>query len=182
MTTQTQIADYKVNKNYAEQYISGFEQKKNVIVKFDNIKDLDKIMVLAAEYEIYDLAKVDYIVDDVSKIYAQLFQASIDIINNKKELYTRATNTKLASSSEIFGESFYSFYPEQLYKSYTPDISTQYINYSSSGKRKNLMKSTTYYYDKINYSGFDKVINPIVTEPAVEFVLELQIKFDIEKK
>lgn len=181
MTTQTQISDYKVNGNYAEQYISGFEQKKNVIVKFKNIKDLDKMVVTASDYQIYDLAKVDYIVTDINKIYAQLFQTTIDVINSKKELYVKATNIKLKSSSEIFGESFYSYYPSQLYKSYTPNITTQYSDYGSYSKRKDLKQNTTYYYDKISYSGFDKVIKPIVTEPAVEFVLMLQIKFDIEK-
>jgi len=181
MTTQTQISDYKVNGNYAEQYITGFEQKKNVIVKFKNIKDLDKMIVTASDYEIYDLAKVDYIVTDINKIYSQLFQTTIDVINSKKELYVKATNIKLTSSSEIYGESFYSFYPSQLYKSYTPNITTEYYDHGSYAKRKDLKKNTTYFYDKINYSGFDKVINPIVTEPTVEFLLMLQIKFDIEK-
>jgi len=181
MITQTQISDYKVNGNYAEQYIIGFEQKKNVIVKFKNIKDLDKMIVTASDYGIYDLAKVDYIVTDINKIYTQLFQTATDVINSKKELYVKATNIKLTSSSEIYGESFYSFYPSQLYKSYTPNITTEYYDYGSYAKRKDLKKNTTYYYDKIDYSGFDRVINTIVTEPAVEFVLMFQIKFDIEK-
>jgi uncharacterized protein YggE len=181
MSTQTQISDYKVNGNYAEQYITGFEQKKNVIVKFKNIKDLDKMIAIAADNKIYDIAKVDYIVTDINKIYSQLFQAATETINNKKELYIKATNIKLASSSQIYGESFYSFYPSQLYKSYTPNITTEYSDDRSYARRKDLKENTTYYYDKINYSGFDKVINPIVTEPTVEFVLMLQIKFDIEK-
>ncbi len=181
MTTQTQISDYKVNGNYAEQFISGFEQKKNVIVKFNNIKDLDKMVIIASDYGIYDLAKVDYIVTDINKIYTQLFQTAMEVINGKKDLYVKATNIKLTTSSEIYGESFYSFFPSQLYNSYTPNITTEYNDYSSNGKRKDLKKNTTYYYDHINYSGFDKVVNPIVTEPTVEFVLMLQIKFDIER-
>jgi len=181
VTTQTQISDYKVNGSYAEQYIIGFEQKKNVIVKFKNIKNLDKMIVIASDYGIYDLVKVDYIVTDINKIYTQLFQAAMDVINSKKDLYVKATNLKLKTSSEIYGESFYSFYPSQLYKNYTPNITSEYYDLGSYGKKKDLKKSTTYYYDKINYSGFDKVINPIVTEPTVEFVLMLQIKFGKEK-
>jgi len=181
MTTRTQIADYKVNGNYAEQYISGFEEKKNVVIKFKKITELDKMLLIAADYGIYDLAKVDYIVTDINKIYTQLFLATNDVINNKKELYVSATKMKLTTSAGIYGESFYSFYPSQLYKSYTPNITSEYFDEGSHAKRKDLKKNTTYYYDKINYSGFDKVINPIVTEPAVEFVLMLQIKFKIEK-
>jgi len=181
MTTQTQISDYKINGNYAEQYIIGFEQKKNVVVKFNDINDLDNMIVTASDFGIYDLAKVDYIVTDISKIYTQLFQTTMGVINNKKELYVSATKVKLSNSSGIYGESFYSFSPSQLYKSYTPNITASYYAEGAYAKRKDLKKNTTYYYDKINYSGFDKVINPIVTEPAVEFVLMLQIKFETEK-
>lgn len=182
MTTQTQIFDYKVNGDYAEQYIAGFEQKKNVIVKFKNINDLDKMLVAASENGIYDLAKVDYIVTDPGRIYEQLFQSALEVINRKKELYVKATGMKLSPSSQVYGESFYSLYPEQLYKSYTPNLSAQYYDYSTYSKKKELRKSTTYYYDNISYSGFDKVIHPIVTEPAVEFVLTLQIKFQVAAK
>ena len=181
MTTQTQISDYKINGDYSEQYVCGYEQKKNVIVKFKDIKDLDKMVVIASNYGIYDLAKVDYVVTDMNKTYTQLFTSAMEVINGKKDLYILATNTKLKTTSEIYGESYYSFYPSQLYKNYTPNITTEYYDYNSYGKRKDLMKSTTYYYDKVNYSGFDKILNPVVTEPTVEFVLTLQIKFDIDK-
>ena len=181
MTTQTQVADYKVEKNYAEQYISGFEQKKNVIVKLKNINNLDKIVIVASEHEIYDIAKVDYIVTDISKTYTQLFQTAMEVINAKKDLYVKATNIKLKTASQIYGESFYSLFPTQLYKSYTPNITTEYYDNSSYSKIKQLKKSTTYYYDHINYSEFDKVINPVITEPMVEFVIMLQIKYNIDK-
>ena len=180
MTTQTQLSDYKVKGDYAEQYITGYEQKKNVIVKFTDIKALDKMILTACEFGIYDLAKVDYLVTDIDKVYSQLFQAAMDVINVKKELYIKATNVKLKSSSEMYGESFYSLYPPQLYKNYTPDVSTEFYEYNSYAKRKDLKKNTTYYYDKTSYSGFDKVINPVVTEPAVEFIMTLQIKFKID--
>jgi len=179
MTTQTQIADYKAKTTHYEQYISGYEQKKNVIVKFKNIKELDRMVIIASEYGIYDLAKVDYIITDINKVYIKLFEKAVDIITSKKELYVKATNLKLKTSSQIYGEAFYSLYPEQLYKNYTPDISTAY--YTNYGSRKDLKKNTTYYYDKINYSSFDNIINPIIIEPSIETVLRLQIKFDIEK-
>lgn len=183
MTTQTRILDYKIDGNYAEQFISGFEQKKNVIIKFKNIKDLDKMVIAASEYGIYDLIKVDYIVTDPDKIYTQLFQTAMGLLNNKKELYVKTTNIKLKKTSKISGESFYCLAPPELYKSYTPqNISTDYYGDSYNRRRKDLQASTTHYYDHINYSTFDKIINPIVTEPTVEFILLLQLKFDVEKE
>lgn len=183
ITTQTRILDYKTDGNYAEQFISGFEQKKNVIVKFKEIKDLDKMVIAASEFEIYDLIKVDYIVDDPNKIYTELFQTAMELLNNKKDLYVKTTNIKLKKSPKISSESFYYLTPSKLYQSYTPkNISTDYEDYSSNRKKKTLQISTTYYYDNIDYSTFDKVINPIITEPSVEFILLLQLKFDIEKE
>ncbi len=181
MTTQTQISDYKVNGNYSEQFISGYEQKKNVIIKLKSIKDLNKIVITASEFEIYDLAKVDYIVTDINKIYTQLFQAAMEVINSKKDLYVKATNITLKPRSEMYAESFYSITPSQLYKSYTPNITTEYIDYNPGAKRKELRKTTTYFYDHISYSDFDKVINPVMAEPTVEFVLTLQLKFNSAK-
>lgn len=179
--TQTQIADYRVIGNYSEQYISGFELKKNVIIHFKTITDLDKIVVIAAEYEIYDLTNVEYNVLDVNKIYVQLFNSAVEIINQKKDLYTKATNIKLLPCSEIFGESFYALFPIQLYNTYAPNISTSYYDYNDRSKRKELRQNKTFYYQKVSYSGYDKIINPIVIEPAVEYGLLLQIKFNIER-
>lgn len=181
MTTQNKVYDYKVNQSTAEQYLKGFELKKNIIVKFKNIKDLDKMMIAASNYQIYDLVKVDYNVSDINKIYTPLFQSATEIINQKKGLYISATNVKLSAASQVYGEEFYSYYPSQLYKSYTAYESSDVYKYSNYTK-KDLRKSTTFYYDKINYSGFDKIINPNVIEPAIEFVLTLQIKFQIDKK
>ena len=179
MTTQNKIFDYKMNGNVAEQFLKGFELKKNVIVKFKKIIDLDEMVISASNFQIYDLVKVDYVVDDINKYYVQLFQSAMEIINQKKGLYVAATSAKLLPTSEIYGESFYSYYPSQLYKSYTAYSSSEVYDYNTT--KKDMRKSPTYYYDKINYSGFDKIINPIVTEPTVEFVLTLQIKFQIEK-
>ena len=182
MTSQNKVYDYKINGDLAEEYLQGFELKKNVMVKFNHISDLDPMIISASNLGIYDLVKVDYVVNDLSAIHTQLFNAATEIINQKKGLYATATNAHLSPTSEIYGDQFYSFYPNQLYTSYTAYESGNVTNsgYDNSYRIKDLRKSATYFYDKINYSGFDKVINPYVTEPAVEFVLTLQMKFEIE--
>lgn len=175
MTTQNKIYDFKVNENLAEQYLKGFELKKNVIVKLGNLKDLDELIIHASEHQIYDLVKVDYVVNDLKGIYTRLFKEATDIINFKKDLYAQATGMKLSTASQMYGERFYSYYPSQLYKSYTAYSSSEI--YTDAETIKEVRKSPTYYYDKMDYSGFDRIINPAVTEPAVEFVLTLQIMF-----
>ncbi len=183
MTTQTQLADYKITGNYAEQFISGFEQKKNVIVNFTGIQDLGNLVTLASGFEIYDLVKVDYIVNDITPVYSKLFEAAMEIINTKKKLYLSATGLKLLPASQVYGESFTGYYPNQMYKSYTPNVTSELYTYYDDSKfrKKDLKKNTTYYYEKVSHSYFDKVLNPVVTEPAVGFVLTLQIKYEVEK-
>lgn len=182
MTTQNKIFDYTTKGNVAEQYLKGFEIKKNIILKLKNIKALDKIVIAASNHRIYDLVKVDYIVTDMGKVYDQLFQSATEIISQKKALYLGVTNAKLTPNVRVYGEQFYSYYPDQLYKTYTAYESSEvYNNYYNGFVRRDLRKSATFYYDKMNYSGFDKVVNPTITEPAVEFVLMLQIKYQTEK-
>jgi len=179
MTTQNKIYDYKIKGEIAEQYIKGFELKKNVIVKFISITDLEKMVIAGSAHGIYDLVKVDYIVSDVSSVYKKLFLSAVEIINGKKEMYVGATGAKLEPASQIFSEDFYCFAPSQLYKSYKAyETSNAYEDYDLY-RISDMRKSTTYYYERMNYSGFDKIINPIVTEPAVEYALTLQIRFNI---
>ncbi len=179
MTTQNKIYDYKIKGDIAEQYIKGFELKKNVIVKFTNIKDLEKMVIAGSSQGIYDLVKVDYLVSDVSSVYKKLFLSAVEVINGKKDMYVGATGAKLEPASQIYAEDFYCFAPSQLYKSYKAyETSNAYEDYDLY-RVADMRKSTTYYYERMNYSGFDKVINPVVTEPAVEYALTLQIRFNI---
>ncbi|HUR31383.1 MAG TPA: SIMPL domain-containing protein [Saprospiraceae bacterium] len=179
MTTQNKIYDYKVTGQMAEQYVKGFELKKNVITKFKNIKDLDEMIIAASNHQIYDLVKVDYIVTNLNEVYTQLFKSAMEVINQKKDLYSMATGSKLLPMSQIYGEQFYSYYPSQLYKNYTAYSSSEV--YTDASTVKEARKSPVFYYDKIDYSGFDKIIEPSVTEPAVEFVLTLQVRYEMEK-
>lgn len=181
MTTQNKVFGYITKGDTAEQYQKGFEIKKNVIIKMKSIRALDHIVVLASHHQIYDLVKVDYVVTDIAKIYNQLFQSATEVINQKKALYQGVTNARIAPVAQIYKEQFHSYYPDQLYKSYTAYESSEIYNYRSNFIKKDLRKGETFYYDKIDYSGFDKVINPSVPEPAVEFVLNLQIKYQTEK-
>ena len=167
MTTQNKIYDYKVNANVAEQYIKGFELQKNIIIKFSPISALDQIVIAASSHGIYDMVKVDYIVNDLPAVYAKLFDAAAKVIDQKKAMYTAVTHTTLSPSSSIYGEKIYSFYPPQLYKSYKAYESSDVYGQFNDYVVKDLRKSTTFYYDAINYSGFDTIINPAVTEPAV---------------
>jgi uncharacterized protein YggE len=182
MTTQNKIYDYKIEGKVAEEYLQGFEIKKNVIIQFKNIKDLEEMLILATDFQIYDLVTVDYMVADINKIYTQLFQSAMEVINQKKNLYVSATGVKLSHVSQIYGENFYSYSPNELYDSYLAYETGKVDRYYNSDYTiKNVRKNKTFYYNKIDYSGFDKIINANEIEPAIEYVMVLTIKYNIEK-
>src|SRR4029078_4367962 len=139
----------------------------------------DQIVIAASTHEIFDMVKVDYIVTDLQAVYAKLFEAAVKVIEQKKTLYVTATHSKFSADAEMYGEKMYSYYPPQLYKSYKAYESSDVYGHYNDYVVKDLRKPTTFYYDAINYSGFDFVLNPAVTEPAVEFALNLQMKFNI---
>ena len=52
--------------------------------------------------------------------------------------------------------------------------------YTDANTVKEARKNPVFYYGKIDYSGFDRISVPAVTEPAVKFVLTLKVKFETE--
>jgi hypothetical protein len=47
---------------------------------------------------------------------------------------------------------------------------------------QSLRKSRTFYYNPLTADGFDRVIEPVVLEPAVQFTLYLKLKYEIETR
>jgi uncharacterized protein YggE len=182
------IAQYRVydlkkeSTNEVQEYLKGFELSKNIIIKYSKPAQIEQMLILAAKDSIFDLIKVDYCVENISKIYEDLFQSATEIIKKKKELYLNLTEAEVKPNAQIYGEVFSSYYPTEMYKSYQAYSTNFYESYWWYNDRKIAMrKFTTFYYDKLDYSGFDKVINPTVLEPVVEFVLTLQVKYNLKK-
>ena len=44
------------------------------------------------------------------------------------------------------------------------------------------MSRRTFYFNPLNADGFDRVIAPVVVEPAVQFTLYLRLKYEIETR
>ena len=40
-------------------------------------------------------------------------------------------------------------------------------------------KARTFYFNALDGNGFDKVINPVVLEPVVQFTLYLKVKYEV---
>lgn len=188
--TQTQVHDVRTSEvggvTTNQEYLKGFELTRNVIVPFRRAEALNQMLTIAAADSIYDLVKVDYIVSDPDAVYAALFKAASEVINRKKANYLALTSVQLRPEAQPYAEVFSSYVPAEQYKSYQAAVKTPlYEETDADGRRRERYKAlptlSTYYYDTPSNSGFDRVINPVVTEPVVTFTLAVQVKYSIEK-
>lgn len=171
----------KIFSKTANEVPSGFELKKNIHIAYQKNSDLDKIVLIAANYEVYDLVKVDYHIKNLEAIGDTLRNKAVNIIKKKvKQLEALNINFKPEGLKyQTLAEDITASYPEERYASYTA--------FSSANPKKNVKysnevkKNTTYYYNKIGYNNYDLVINPVVLEPVIQYSYSLKVKYSLKK-
>lgn len=182
--TQTKIYDYTVAGTNATQYIKGFEIKKNLIVRIVASTPFDKLVELASESEIYDVVKVDYVSSTVQKIYAGMMAAAANVIKQKKETYLQLAPVELLPLPKISYEKFFAVYPATQYKQYeafeSSDVTADHTNARLIKKIER--KAKTFYYDKIDQAQFDLVVNNASPVVGIQYVLEVQLQYDLKKQ
>lgn len=172
----------KIFSKTANEVPSGFELKKNVHIRFQDIKKLDQIMVIAADQEIYDLVKVDYYIpqEKMNSIYDSLRNTALSIIDRKLESFEKL-QFKFGPEQFVyktFSEDLSSVYPVERYSSYKA-YSTSAVQADLKVKR-NIKKTPTYFYDKVPYNYYDAVLNPVILEPAIQFSYALAVRFSLK--
>ncbi len=176
--TQNKIYDFQINGDVAEQYLAGFETKKTVAVKYKSRELFEKILTAAAKSQIYDLIKVDYIVNDFEAVKEKLFDEATKVVKQKETKYKNAFDMTIKSIG-LAVEKYDAFYPQERYQSYQAFESgaAKSTDYRNIRTTVTLRKSTTFFYEPLDGNKFDKVINPIGIEPTVQFTLYLQVQY-----
>ena len=181
--TQKRVEDVRSSNKPGfthEEYLRGFELTRNVIVPFRRIEVLDKMLVAAATDSIYDLVKVDYVVSDPEAVYASLFKAATEILARKRASYLQLTAAQLRPRAQPYAERFAVFQPAGQYQAYSATVTANFTT-NEYTRLKQTPELTTYYYSPPSADGFDRVINPVVTEPAVTYTLAIQVKYTLRK-
>lgn len=164
----------------------GFELQKNLHVKYTNANDLDKLFSMAAQCEIYDLIKVEYLYDFAEKAGKELHAKALQLMQDKMASY-KTMGVKLDTAQRSIYESGNVFFPIDKYKSYTPlAVSSLEEEDKPADDKGELMKThagfiqrTTVFYNPTDCSGYDAVINPSPLEPPIQFTYSLQIRYKI---
>lgn len=180
--SQTKIYDFTTNDLTAKQFDKGFEIKKNIIISTSNAVNLEKIITLASEYEIYDIIKVDYFNTDLDSIHNSLFDEALRLAESKKVNYLKAFGKRIVGTPSAT-ETFTTLFPKTQYKSYQAYESSEIQTNSNSRNqylKKIERKNKTFYYDGLSSAGFDKVINANQTEVGIQYAITLTITYKID--
>ncbi len=191
MLTFVPIYDYQVEKRIFSKMFNevpaGFELQKNIHVRYKNSAKLDEILSVAAAAEIYDLVKVDYFVSDIQKAHDTLRDKCIQQIKSKLKSY-ELIGFKLDTLYKVMADDYTTTYPSVRYQSYQafarPSLDAAKKRTFTGGEAKvnEVRKSVSQYYEQISYDDYDVVINPVVTEPVVQFSYSVTVKYILEPK
>jgi uncharacterized protein YggE len=181
--TQTKIYGFEVAGDIAQEKLVGFELKKNLSVHYKDRLLLDNIVVSAARSKIYDLIKVDYIVRDLKSIQNRLMDEAAAIVQQKSARYEKLLGIKLQPPAQIFAEKYATHYPSGMYDSYTAAESEEIAIQAQRQNRTVQLarKGRTFVFNGLDGDGFDQVIDPLITEPVVQFTLYLKVKYEVEQ-
>lgn len=180
--SQTKIYDYTVSGVTAEQIDKGFEIKKNIIISTSNVNNLEKIIALASDFEIYDVIKVDYYNENTDDIHNSLFDQALEMAGLKKNRYLKSFGKRILGTPNAT-EEFSVVFPQTQYKTYQAFESAEIESNSASRSqylKKLARKNKSFYYDGVSTAGFDKVINSNQTEVGIQYIMTLTVTYKID--
>lgn len=182
-TYEVEVESKRFSRTFNE-IPSGFELKKNVHIEFKDHEQINDLMAAAAQAEIYDLVKVDYIVSDMNKILDGLREQALKILASKKSIIEKAgINVRFKQVREKYG----SVYPLERYSeyyAYKTGVTPTFVNNYKRNPQKNIQynyaeKNKTIFYEQVSYKQFDQVINPVIGEPQVQIYLTLKGQYEL---
>ena len=185
MITFVPLYDYEIQKKifnpktYNEKP-SGFELKKNLIIKFKKTNDLNTIMNICAKQEIYDLAKVDYVTSNLDHIRDVLQVKAAEEYKQMLTNYSAIMNTDLFKKEKSLTEGYNTVYPMESYRSYSA-FSQASINFEPESTVNNVRKNNTQFYDAALAKTHTFLVNADITEPTIQIFYDLTIKIKLKE-
>ena len=159
---------------------SGFELKKNLIIKFKKTNDLNAIMNFCAKQEIYDLAKVDYVTSNLDHIRDVLQIKAAEEYKQMLTNYSAIMNTDLFKKEKSLTEGYNTVYPMESYRSYSA-FSQASLNFEPSSTVNNIRKNNTQFYDAALSKTHTFVVNADITEPTIQIFYDLTIRIKLKE-
>ena len=185
LITQTRVYDFIMeNATTAKETVTGIELKKNVHVTFPDMRTLEDMMLAAAAEGIFDIVKVDYVIDDVDKIYREMRTEALAVVKEKKEMYLLLEEKKYVGNPYIVQFQKGVVQPINAYRKYTAH-ETNAVSMHPGWKSKtdfvklSARRMTTHYFDPLPEEQFDRVTNAFGVEPTVQLTMTIQVRYDV---
>lgn len=161
----------------------GFELKKNIHIKFSNPAQLNEFIQILSTVEIYDLVRVDYFAAQMDSIKKELSEKAQVILKEKLKNKEALLQMNFDTLSKRVTDGYRVLYPVEMYKSYQA-YNNSSLNLNNRANVTQTTKSTTNYYQPILNKEFDFILNPIILEPVIQVLYEIQmtIKYDVQTK
>lgn len=151
---------------------AGFEVQKNIHIRFNDARMLDKLVTAAAKEEVYDLVKVDFFVAQQSAAYDTLRIFATKLLQQKLANFEKL-GLKVAESHRTAAEKNGAYFPLDRYTAYQ-SRSQSSLNSRRKGQAVNdVRRSNTLFYNKVPYGNFDIVLHAEITEPPVQYTYNL---------
>jgi len=186
--SQTPIfAREKEKKIFSKKYVEvpkGYEIKKNIHIRYTDRKLADKYLKLAAKNEIYDIIRVDYIVNDHKAVYETLRNECIGLLNKYLADFAKMGYTFEADYKSL-EETNSCTYPISCYSSFSSYMPSNYqplVGNATDVTLVNPNENINIFYSKLPYNSYDIIINGDMVEPAVQFSQYIKLKIVLKKK
>jgi hypothetical protein len=166
-------------KTYTEIPV-GFALTKNLIFQYKKASDLDSIIAICAKNDVYDLAKVDYIINNLDGIKDKLQEKVLLEYTKKMKFYGVIKNVDLLMKEKSVNENFEIFYPLENYKNYTA-FTKAHIP-AGNDYTNHVEHNETFYFNGLKPKTHSFVINPDITEPTIQIIYEMTIVIDLRTK
>jgi uncharacterized protein YggE len=169
---QVPYYEYDSSGKTATEKLKGYKTAKNILIRFKDRHMLRQITNAANAAGIYDLIKIDFVVNDFSGIKTKMLGEAAKIIKSKEQTYsTLGVSLKPVG---IVSEKFRTYSPDELYQDYTA-----YESGTAAGYRRVVQKAkaSTAYYSGFDGKDFDLTINQSSLEPNVQAVMYLKVKY-----
>ncbi len=163
---------------------AGFEIKKNIHIKYSNPNFLDEVISVFANYEIYDLVRVDYFSNNIETVKKELMTKARTILKERLTNHESILSVKFDNVKKNIVDGYKVLLPVEMYDSYQAyqSFGNSYLQVKKTKEVHQAGKSTTPYYKPITNKEFDFVINPIILEPVIQVIYELKLTIVREKE
>ncbi|NGF74553.1 SIMPL domain-containing protein [Fluviicola sp. SGL-29] len=185
--SQTKVYDYQTSKEEHQHVINiqqeetGFEIKKNILLRVKDIHLFDRLVEVASRYNIHNIVKVDYHSSELDTIYASMLKEARIISDKRKALLSFDKDNW--EETPVLSIDFHHIQPSGQYLSYqayeSSDVSyiNDYYRSNTPVLRQEQRKSKSYYFNKINASDFDKIMNADTPVVGIQCVMYVTVSY-----